>query len=189
MTDAGRELGLLRSIAADLDTYLKSDVVFWSLTDAGSFRHHYPQLTLGGLLLTQARLAALANRLDPAQQTEWAQTRQAIHASRARWRANWLRKAGREIETRVNSWARAVRDLSAAEYPAAVQSRLMLALLLDDVGGEPVPGLEQQQARLATLDTLLRHKLKAGRFALDPDLQPAFPPEPYWFLYGAPEAE
>jgi hypothetical protein len=187
MSAAGRELGLLRSIAADLEAYLKSDIVFWSLSDAGSFHNHYPQLTLGSLLLALAKLRALGGSLPPEAQTEMAELDRALEATRARWRANWLRKAEKEVETRVNAWARAVREQSPADYPAAVRSRLMLDLLLQDVGDEATPAEAQQRARLATLDSLLRHKFKPGGFDLDDDLQAAFPQEPYWYLYGKPE--
>ncbi len=188
MSDATRDLGLLRSIAADLEAYLKSDVVYWSLTDSGSIRQHYPQLTLGGLLFAQARLQAMAGRLSPPQHTELAEVSQRIAGIRARWRANWLRKAEREAATRLNAWARAVREPSQGDYPAAVQSRLMLALLLDDAGDESAPGLAGARARLSTLDSLLRGRFEPGRFALDDDLQPAFPAEAFWYLYGRPMA-
>jgi hypothetical protein len=187
MTDPARELGLLRAIAADLEAYLKSDIVYWSLTGAGSYRNHYPQLTLGGLLLAQAKLAAVGGALKPQGQTELAQARQEIAGTRARWRANWLRKAEIEARTRVNAWGRTVREMNPADYPAAAQSRLMLELLLADVQDEAAAGLAQQRARLATLDTLLRHKFEAGRFIMEDDLQPAFPRDPYWFLYGRPK--
>jgi hypothetical protein len=186
MIDPARDVGLLRSIAADLEAYLKSDIVYWSLTDAGPMRQHYPQLTLGGLLFAQARLRVLASRLDPQQQTELSEVSQQIVATRARWPANWLRKAEREIETRVSAWARAVCEASLADYPAAVQSRLMLGLLLDDLAEETSSALIQQRARLATLDSLLRARFKPGSFALDDDLQPAFPADDFWYLYGQP---
>ena len=187
MSDPGRELGLLRSIAADLDSFIKSDAVHWSLTNAGSYASHYPQLSLGVLLLTQAKLRALGGRLPPDQQSHLAQAQQAVAALRSRWRANWLRKAEKEVETRLNAWARAVRELNPADYPAAVQSRLMLDLLLEDAHGEAAPGLHQARARLATLDSLLRAKFKPGVFALDDDLQAAFPGDPFWYLYGKPQ--
>ena len=186
MSDAAHDLGLLHSIAADLETYLKSDIAYWSLTDAGSLRRPYPQLTLGGLLFAQARLRVTASSLDPQQQTGLAETKRQIEATHARWRANWLRKAEKEIELRVNAWARAVRDLNRGDYPAAVQSRLMLGLLLDHVGGDASPAVAQQRARLANLDTLLRARFEAGRFALDDDLAPAFPIQDFWYLYGLP---
>jgi hypothetical protein len=188
MTDANRELGLLRSIAADLESYLKSDIVYQTLTDTGSFRDHYPQLSLGMLLLTRAKLDTLSNRLDPAAQTEMAQVQQAIAGTRSRWRANWVRKAEKESETRLNAWARAVQERSPGDYRSAAQSRLMLSLLLDDVAGEASPALARQRARLGTLDSLIRSRLRSNAFALDEDLKATFPRDPYWFLYGAPEA-
>jgi hypothetical protein len=186
MTDPARDVSLVRSIAADLEAYLKSDIVYWSLTDAGPMRQRYPQLTLGSLLFAQARLRVLASRLDPQQQTELAEVSRQVAATRARWPANWLRKAEREIETRVNAWARAVREASLADYPAAVQSRLMLGLLLDDLAEEDSAALTQRRVRLASLDSLLRSRFKPGPFALDDDLQSAFPADKFWYLYGRP---
>jgi hypothetical protein len=63
----------------------------------------------------------------------------------------------------------------------------MLHLLLDDAQGENSTGLQQARARLATLDALLRARFVPGAFALDAGLQAAFPPDPYWYLYGAPK--
>lgn len=184
MTDPQRELGLLRSTAADLDTYIVSDILFWSPTDAGPFQHRYPQLTLGGLLLTQAKLRLLGARLSPAEQTCLSEAEQQIAATRSRWRANWEKKAVREIQTRLNAWARTAQERNADDYPSAALQRVMLELLLADVDqGSVAPS---HRARLSTLDTLLSNRFRAGPFVLDADLEPAFPPEAYWFLYGRP---
>jgi hypothetical protein len=186
VTDAGRELGLLRSMAADLEAFLLSDVVFWSLTDSGSLQHHYPQLTLGGLLLTRAKLGALVSCLSPAGQTELAQIGQRIDAIRSRWRANWEKKAEREIQTRLNAWARTANERNAEDYASAVVPRVMLELLLNDFAGEPSPKLAQHRARLATLDMLLRGRFRLGDMVMDAGLEQAFPPQNYWYLYGRP---
>lgn len=173
-------------MAADLEAYLLSDVVFWSLTDSGSFQHHYPQLTLGGLLLTQAKVGALVSSLSPAGQTELAQIDQLIGATRLRWRANWEKKAEREVQTRINHWARTVNERSAEDYHTAVVPRVMLELLLNDFGGKANQKLANHRARLDALDTLLRGRFSPGAMVLGAGLEQAFPPDTYWFLYGRP---
>jgi hypothetical protein len=189
MTDPLRELGLLRAMAGDLEQYLLSDVVYWTLGGAGSLRDHYPQLSLGSLLLTQARLRAVGAGLQPEAQTELSRLKQQVAGLRQRWRANWVKKAEKEVEVRANAWARAAQERSSADYPGQVQSRLMLGLLLDDLAGEASPALASGRSRVAALDALLRNRFAAGPFALDPDLQPAFPRDSYWFLYGRPAEE
>lgn len=171
-------------MAADLDAYIVSDILYWSLTDGGPFHHRYPQLTLGGLLLTQAKLRHLGARLLPREQTDLAQTERQIADIHSRWLANWKKKAGREIGVRLNAWARTAQERNADDYPGAVLQRVMLELLLTDVSDDPATA--PHRTRLATLDTLLRNRFDRGPFALDADLEPAFSPKPYWFLYGRP---
>ena len=53
-----RDLSILVAMAAEMETYLNSDVLFWHMSTS-----HMPALTLGGYLMRQHRLLALRDLL------------------------------------------------------------------------------------------------------------------------------
>jgi hypothetical protein len=55
----------------------------------------------------------------------------------------------------------------------------MLHLLLDEL-----PASLPEQKELSQLDSLIRVNLISGDFIWEADLQPGFPREVYWYLYG-----
>ena len=58
-----RDLTILEAMAAEMPTYLDYDALFWPLSDSSM-----PRLTLGGYLMRQHRLKALANLLTDSEQ-------------------------------------------------------------------------------------------------------------------------
>ncbi|MEW5939205.1 MAG: hypothetical protein AB1750_06070 [Chloroflexota bacterium] len=125
------------------------------------------QLTLGGLLLTRARLGrtpglgALDSRLD---------------SVRAKWRSAWDAKARREVRARSELWkdylseVRHDRRGAARQYSQNVRHRVIIALL-----GETSD----------LMDNYVRSILVPGAFVWDGSLQGNFPPPDFWFLYGS----
>ena len=69
MTDSIQKLEqdvtILSEMAAQMDDYLKSDILFWKMGQGGM-----PMLTLGGYLMRQYRLLTLADLLPAARQEE-----------------------------------------------------------------------------------------------------------------------
>ena len=62
-----------------------------------------------------------------------------------------------------------------------IRLRVMIELLLPECG-QVSPS---EKDMLVGLDRILRNVLVAGEFIWDEEIQPGFPPDIYWFLYGS----
>lgn len=158
----------------DLEAYLLSDELYWPLSMRGI---SLPRLTLGGLLLTWRRLQAYGeSRPDDEQRLSY---------WRERWRAAWEKKARREFASRFNLWRNYLEDYFdapsryAPDYPQEVRQRVLLELLRSEI---PEPRPEDEM--LSGLDARLRTAFLPGNFLWEAPLQPFFPPERWWYLYG-----
>ncbi len=172
-----QDLPYLRAGVTALADYLQSDALFWPLPDAS-----LPRLTLSGLLLSARRAAA---RMDAAGRGEIVQLTQALDEIRRQHRVRWEEKASRELETRLRMWRNFLDDYRgnpaeyAPSYPYEVRLRVMIALLQ-----EALPPIVHVDEAVRGLDALLRAVFQPGDFVWEAELQTAFPPEPFWYLYG-----
>jgi len=168
-----------RSGVQELEAYLLSEELFWPLTGSEAL----PRLTLGGLLLAEKRLDV--RPLPARTRQEFSGFVEQLKSTRSRWRAAWERKTIREVRPRFVQWRnyleeyRQAPDALAGDYPEQVHARVVLHLL-----GMELSQLPSEYTPLRALDDLLQAYFMPGRFAWDSDLAPAFPPAPYWFLYG-----
>jgi hypothetical protein len=176
----------LRAALPELQGYILSKDVYRLLGQPvripGSIQ--IPQLTIGNLLLSQARLAA--HYPVEARSPELAEISQKIEQERASWRVNWANKAGREYTSRLNLWNQYLRELRgdprahAAFYANEVRHRTILNLLAAETLDE-VPQNEAKQLNL--LDGILSGLTQTGPFVWEPGVESAFPSEAFWFLY------
>jgi hypothetical protein len=143
-----------------------------------------PQLTIGSLLLSQARLSAIAP--EPARQAELDGLKERIALVRSKWRVNWSRKAEREYSARLRLWGQYLHDLradpraNAAAYPSEIRQRAILRLLAPELL-ERLPQDDVEQTN--QMDSVLRGLTQPGPFVWEPEIEPAFPWDGYWFLY------
>jgi hypothetical protein len=170
----------LQSALPDLQAYVISNDVYWTLRPAqrapgGS---QLPQLTIGNLLLSQARLSAL--ELQGHERAALEELQRAIIAVRSEWRANWGRKADQEFHSRLNLWQQYMRELRGDEHPSAgfyareVRHRTILQLLPPEMSsGAP----QNEQEQLSMLDGILRGLGRPGAFVWEPELAAGFKPE------------
>jgi hypothetical protein len=160
----------------ELTEYLLSDELYWPVSARGV---DLPRLTIGGLLLAQARLHAWHKHMDIASLED------RMGAVRLKWRVAWERKAAREFQARLDLWQnylsdyRYAPDRHADAYPQEVRWRTMLQLLLDQL-----PASSSGGASLAGLDRLLETAFLPGKFVWEPQLSSAFSQKEFWFLYG-----
>ena len=174
MTPVEKDKSYLEASISELETYLLSQELYWPISARG---FDLPRLTIGGILLTQARLEACGERIEALVAR--------FDGIRSKWRVAWETKAGREVGARMRLWSNYLTDYrqnpegQADLYPHEVRYRVMLHLLLAEL---PAPAPEQ--VALPQLDSLLRANLTAGDFIWESDLQVGFPREVYWFLYG-----
>ena len=174
MSSPEKDKAYLQAAVPELENYLLSDELYWPVTARG---YDLPRLTLGGVLLSQARLEARNERIELLMVK--------LNAVRSKWRVAWEAKAGREVQARMRLWGNYLSDYrqnpesQADAYRHEVEYRAMLQLLSADL---PAPLPEQKE--LSQLDSLLRSNLIPVDFIWDSDLQAGFPREVYWYLYG-----
>jgi hypothetical protein len=174
MSSVEKDRAYLEAGIPELEDYLLSDELFWPITARG---YDLPRLTIGGVLLAVARLQARG--------TETESLVAQLEAVRSKWRVAWETKAGRGIKARMRLWGNYLADYRqnpeghADVYPHEVRYRVMLHLLLAELPASP-----PEQKELTQLDSLLRVNLVSGDFIWEADLQPGFPREVYWYLYG-----
>jgi hypothetical protein len=187
MTDASYDLGYLKAGVPQLERYLLSPELYWPIGDRPpDGMPPYPQLTLGGLLLSLAKLSA--RELSPPEDGEYARWRSELESIRSHWLVAWEQKARREFHARLLLWRDYVEDYRqnptehADRFAYEVSRRVMLELLSHETRDLPDTELEL----LSGLDKALQAKLLPGRFVWEDDLNKAFPPGKYWYLYRQP---
>lgn len=179
------DLAALRAFLADFEQYLKSDTVFWTVSN------DLPALTIGGLLFVRRSLSARRGQFSAVQAAAFNQLESQAEALFNQWPANIEKKALREISSRLNVWASAIEEgldhprAFAENYPHAVNTRVYLGLLLPLVSELAEGGAHRR--RLSALDTKLRGVIIAGDFIWDSALAAAFPAGEFWFLHGHPK--
>ena len=160
MSKLDQDLRYLDASLRELQDYLLSKVLYWSLSASSSL----PPLTLGGLLLARQRLGPRAD----------AQAAQ-IEAIRSKWRTAWDAKASHEVRARGDLWKNYLQDYRESpesyisEYAQQVRNRAMLALL----GEESDP-----------LDEFVESMFVAGDFVWESECAGYFPRDAFWFLFG-----
>ncbi len=187
MTDPEFQLRVLESASAELESYLLSPEIFWRMSGPANL----PNLTLGGLELARRALIGAIGKLDPAARRRAQELLDQIDRLHRQWRVAWERKAVGELKVRLNQWRAFIQDLAeqpaeSERYDQEVRTRVMAACLIEESVQQPEAG--DMRSALEALDDRLRASFEAGQFIWDPALEPAYPAEDYWFLYGRPKA-
>ncbi len=180
-----RDVEILVAMANEMETYLRSDVLFWRIMDATM-----PRLTLGGYLMRQHRLLALEHLLDEERQrvmeTAVIQYNHALVEKIVRLE----QKIHHELEARLRQWSEYLRDLSkdkrAANYASMVETRVMIEALVGQLTLPPYQLDARLPQQILLLDNNLRRHLRHGEFIWSAEWQPAYPEAVYWWLYGEP---
>ena len=174
MTSIAQDKNYLEAGVSELGDYLLSKELYWTLRSGGI---NLPQLTIGGVLLAAARLEARGEQIES--------LKKQIDGVRSKWRVAWETKAGRGVQARMRLWSNYLADYrdnpyqNADAYPHEVRYRVMLQLLLIEL---PAPFAEQKS--VDRLDEVVKTNFSASDFIWEADLQPGFPEDEYWYLYG-----
>jgi len=168
-----------------LEDYLLSKDVYWQLgADSPAGEPPFPSLTLGGVLLAQARLKARA--LDGDLRSRRERINYRIDAIRTKWRAAWEKKAREEFSARLVLWRNFLEEYrldpesNADRYPYEVSRRVMLDLL-EREAGQLLPA---EREMVSGLDLVLYANFQSGDFVWEPELAGGFPKDRYNYLYG-----
>jgi hypothetical protein len=182
------DLDVLEAMAAEMGEYLTSDVLFWPMAK-GSM----PRLTLGGYLMREHRLQELGDQLSPAEQQRLATAQEQFHRATEEKVVRFEQRAHQELHARLRQWGEYLRDLKGdasanlGYYPSAVETRAMLAALVERLQSPPYHIEERAVSHLATLDQNLRRRWRPGDFVWPSAWQAAYPAGQYWWLYGYPQ--
>lgn len=185
MPSAIYDLGYLEAAVDLLREYLLSDEVYWQLNASSpSGEPAYPSLTLGGLLIAQARTRA--RTLTSHQQAQFTRLVQKIDQLKTKWRSAWEKKSEKEFLARLNLWRdfldeyRRAPEENADRYAYEVNRRVMLQLLEKEIDQIP----QSESFLLSGLDGILAGLLTTGEFIWDEELASGFPRGEYPYLYG-----
>ena len=160
MSKLDQDLRYLDASLSELQDYLLSKVLYWTLSASSSL----PPLTLGGLLLAM-------QRLGPRAESQAAQ----IEALRSKWRTAWDAKASHEVRARGDLWKNYLQDYRespesyVSEYAQQVRNRAMLTLL----GEASNP-----------FDETVRGMFVPSDFIWESECADNFPRDTFWFLFG-----
>jgi hypothetical protein len=180
-------LTVLAAMAGDMPAYLDSDVLFWPMS-----RSDMPKLTLGGYLMREHRLRALAGLLSAEQQADLASAISAFNQALAERVIRFETKAAGELQARFRQWEEYLKDIDrgsadrTSNYATAVETRAMIQAILDKLSMPPYRMESRPMSQLALLDDRLRNRFSRGEFVWPAEWQPAYPVSDYWWLYGAP---
>jgi hypothetical protein len=174
----------LSAAAADLKSYLLSPQLYWPVSVAVSVgAGDISRLSLGNVLLILRRVQAV--EWDDERKKELDAIEKNIDAVHQQWRSNWQQKAAKEYSARLKLWAGYLNELfddrrrAGTGYSSSVRWRAILHLLQPDMPGTNGPEVELLNA----LDRRLRLITDSGTFVWEPELQPGFPQDEFWYLY------
>ena len=178
MPSAKYELNFLDEALSELTSFLLSKSLYWPLSlKRWPDEPPYPRLTLGTLLLSRARLQAFRDDVP----IEAAEVDEKLENFKNRWSVIYQNKAAAEFPIRLRRWAALLDGKNHSQFANNVRLRVMLHLLAGTLDKPPGEG-----SMLDGLDVNLRRLLVPSDFAWDPLLAPAFPQDPYWYLWGLP---
>ncbi|HET7091673.1 MAG TPA: hypothetical protein VFL17_23830 [Anaerolineae bacterium] len=178
--DVEFEMSAARTMLAELEEYLGSDVLYWQ-TASNALGDRMPKLTIGGLLEALLRAEAAGAPDAPA-------LRSSLQRIKSGHLYRYLDRAERETRSRLDAWAWYLDDYarSAADaagyYSREVRARLKAELLLSEV--EPHQRGRAERARADALDERVRAAFAPGEFVLDERLKAYLPADRFWWLYG-----
>lgn len=183
------DLIIAEATVQELEEYLVKDDLYRTLIVHLPSGDQKLQVTGGDLLTRLHRLKAVRDQLSPDLQTRLdaveAKARETIYSLRSRFHD----RLRREMKARLDSLKWFLDDCAAeprrcrAEFPFEMRNRQRIEEILKELEGNISPEL---QNLLQGIDHRIRMVTRAGDFVWDKRLQPAFPPQPYWYLYVTP---
>ena len=185
-----RDLSIMEEMAAEMDEYLKSETLFWPLIKGGDL----PRLTLGGYLMRQSRLKLLRDLLEPNGLERLDAAIEKFNHALVEKIVRFETKAHEELQARLRQWGEYLKDLSRESgsygdyYVAAVEARVMIAVLLDKLAMPPYQLDGRVLDQLSAYDRVLRNYWQPGEFVWQDGWQQAYPKNKYWWLYGSPRS-
>ena len=179
------DLKIIERFNEDIPAYIRRDTLFYPTGP------NFPDLTFGGFLMRQHRLLLLRDLLNTEEQNRLDKAIAEFQAALDGSIVAFEKRCHKELITRHRLWREHVRDLvddkaAFAFYSGAVEPRLMIAAIVQQLSLPPFQLDSDIPERVESLDMTLRARWIPGDFVLQPELEPAYPQNEFWYLYGAP---
>ena len=189
-----RDLQELAQMGDKLHEYILGDALYMPVS-GGFFRgSSTPQLTTGAFLLRRRRLSQLRDELDAAAQAQLDATLAQHDDIQREWRMHYEKKLQQEVDSRLKMMVAFFRECSesprdcAAAYPVEAMRRTIvqeILLAMDEFDFDK----SEFFPKVRHCDSGLRRYFRSGEFIWSSQLEPVYPREVFWWLYGAPTAE
>jgi hypothetical protein len=189
-----RDAAFCRTMAGEMEDYLKSNVLFWEPSQRDPTGVDLPKLTIGGLLLSQRRLETLRGMLTSSQLEALDASDKVLTFQEKEWRNRLGSKLSRELRSRLDSWSWYLDDFeehpdaAVAHYAHQIETRVKIELLLQEAD-EIELAVEEARQRLNGLDGHLRSNFASDDFLWPDPLAEGFPQDRFWYLWGRAEAK
>lgn len=192
-----RDLEEARALAQGLENYVRGERLYGSAgADVGIFSSaaNMPTLTIGALLLRLHRLKALESQMSAAQKALLTEAEAEHDRVRREWTVHYGDKVRDEAAARLRSleafFAECEDDQEncAGAYLPEALGRTMLQEIVTALNRYNMADIGFDRS-LAQHDTQLRRFTEPSKFIWSEKLRPAYPENPYWWLYAHPSVE
>ncbi len=184
--DPEQDLRALEAMAANLTPYLYESEIFGALSNS------LPKLTVGGILLRRYRLMQLSESLDHQQQQRLHDALLNFEQQRSEWMVHYEEKLQQEAQARLRNlqafnqdYQRDWRQVRDNHLTVASNRTIVYHVHVEaETYNAWEPSLHETLNRV---DRGLGEMLEqGGEFVWDAALQPLYPAETFWWLYGKP---
>lgn len=183
----------LSTMGDNLAQYIPGDELYMGV-GGGFFGSNMPKLTLGAFLMRLRRLNQLRDSLSPVQQAELDKAMTQHDQVRKEWTVHYEKKLTWEAQSRLKAMEEFFRECRenmktcANAYSPEASRRTIVQELLIAMEKYGV-NTHQVITQAHQTDAELRRWITAGDFIWSDELQPIYPRDTFWWLYGHPEAE
>ncbi len=188
-----KDLQIYAAMVNHFADFINSDTVYYQMNGLGALGFTFPKLTLGGLLFAKHKCEFFQDQLSATQREELANVTARLTHLRSDRTVAIENKAIKETNARVRSWKWYVDDAlfkpkkADRHYNTEVNARVYLHYLMAEIGSSDQANDLRKQLKLT--DDAFSTIFKSSKFSWKPAaLEPAFPKDPHWYLYGTPTA-
>lgn len=182
--DLAQDVRVVAAMADRLTPYIYESELYGMMDDPT-----LPRLTVGGLLMRLARLSALRDQLSPSQQAALETAQRKLDEVQRTWAVHYEGKLQQELHARLVALEHFAHECAehlracADNYPSAMEKRVMIEHLRDAALERNVLS-DDLKGRLTALDNAISRCIEKGEFCWSEQVQPAYPPQKFWFLYA-----
>jgi len=184
--DPAGELAITETMTKELEDYIINNDLYRTIAARTPEGEQRLQMTGGDLLSRLHRLQAQRDQLTPDQQTRLEAVRKAADATIYSLRTRFHERLQRELKARLDALNWYLGDFAQdrirarTEFPFEIRNRERIEEIVKALGADLSPDLKQN---LNKIDQRIRMMTAANGFVWDERLKPAYPPNPYWYLY------